>query len=181
MDLVVKSSHCLACTLKKQQVDDNEFEEWFEEHKESCSSNHKGSAGKMEVDSIVEMFTRSVGKFGIKYSNYIGDGDSKTFAGILKMNPYGDENPVTKNECVGHVQKRMGTRLRNKSKQEHLGGKKGLTESLIKKLTIYYGLSIRRNVDSVNRMKNAIMANLDHYCSTDNSALHKNCPQGADS
>lgn len=88
---------------------------------------------------------------------------------------------MTKNECVGHVQKRMGTRLRNKRKTEKLGGKNGLTESLIKKLTIYYGLAIRRNVNSVEGMKRAIMATLDHYCSTDKNPRHKNCPEGPES
>ena len=39
----------------------------------------------MEVDSIVEMFIRSIVKFGVKYLNYIGDGDSKTFASSLKI------------------------------------------------------------------------------------------------
>ena len=64
------------------------------------------------------MFLRSIVKFGVKYLNYIGDGESKTFADILKMIPYGEDRPVTKNECVGHVQKRIGTRLRNKRKAE---------------------------------------------------------------
>ena len=181
VDLIVKSAYCHSCVLKKNSLDDDEFQEWFEDHKESCSSNHDGSAGKMEVDSIEEMFLRSEEKFGVKYTNYIGDGDSKTFAGILKMNPYGDDCPVTKSECVGHVQKRMGTRLRNKRKQEKLGGKKRLTESLIKKLTIYYGLAIRRNIHCVEDMKKAIFATLDHYCSTDTSPRHENCPEGAES
>ncbi|XP_025159029.1 uncharacterized protein LOC105189804 isoform X2 [Harpegnathos saltator] len=135
----------------------------------------------MEVDSITEMFLRSDEKFGVKYTNYIGDGDSKTFAGILKINPYGDDCPVTKNECVGHVQKRMGSRLRNIKQKRKLGGKKRLTDGVIKKLTIYYILTIRRNVDSVQKMKEAIIATLDHYCSTDESPRHDNCPVGIDS
>ena len=115
-------------------MNDDEFEEWYENHKENCSSNHAGSAGKIEVDSVLEMFSRSIEKFGVMYSNYIGDGDSKTFFDILNSDPYGDKCTVIKNECVGHVQKRMGTRLRNKRKQEKLGGKKRLTETLIKKI-----------------------------------------------
>lgn len=181
IDLIVKSGYCHSCTINKNSLDEDAFEEWYENHKDSCSSNHTGSSGKMEVDSITEMFSRSVEKFGVMYSNYIGDGDSKTFTGILNSNPYGDECTVTKNECVGHVQKRMGTRLRNKRKTEKLGGKNGLTESLIKKLTIYYGLAIRRNVNSVEGMKRAIMATLDHYCSTDKNPRHKNCPEGPES
>ncbi|EFN76675.1 hypothetical protein EAI_06934, partial [Harpegnathos saltator] len=99
--------------------------------------NHSGSAGKMEVDAIKEMFLRSEKKFEVKYVNYIGDGDSKTFKGILDINPYGDKCPVTKSECVGHVEKRMGTRLRNIKQAKKLGGKGKLTEALIRKLTKY--------------------------------------------
>ncbi|XP_032676769.1 uncharacterized protein LOC116846694 [Odontomachus brunneus] len=142
---------------------------------------YTGSAGKMEVDSITEMFVRSEEKHGVKYVNYIGDGDSKTFAGIQKINPYGDDCPVTKNECVGHVEKRMGSQLRNIKKKEKLSGKNRLTEVLIKKLTIFYGLAIRRNVNSVTDMRKAIFATLDHYCSSDESPRHDNCPPGADS
>lgn len=100
-----------------------EYEDWYEQHEELCTKNHEGSAGKMEVDAIIDMFERSEEIHGVKYLNYIGDGDSKTFANILKSNPYGDDFPVTKSECVGHVQKRMGTRLRNIKKTNKLGGK----------------------------------------------------------
>lgn len=77
------------------------------------------------------------------------------------MNPYGDDCPVTKNECIGHVEKRMGTQFRNVKKEKNLGGKGKLTDVLIKKLTKYYGLAIRRNVNSVENMKKAIKATLD--------------------
>lgn len=181
IDFIVKSGYCHACALHKAKYDEDEFLEWFENHKDTCSSNHEGSAGKMEVDSIVEMFVRSEEKHGVKYTNYIGDGDSKTFTGLLKVNPYGEDVPITKNECVGHVEKRMGTQLRNIKKKEKLGGKNRLTDVLIKKLTIFYGLAIRRNLNSVPDMRNAIFATLDHYCSSDESPRHDNCPSGADS
>lgn len=53
----------------------------------------------------------------------MGDGDAKTFNAILKLQPYGHEFEVKKNECVGHVEKRMGTRLRSVKKTAKLGGK----------------------------------------------------------
>ena len=31
---------------------------------------------------------------------------------IVEANPYGDEHPVIKSDCIGHDQKRMGTSLR---------------------------------------------------------------------
>jgi len=76
--------------------------------------------------------------------NYVGEGDSKTYKSILDFNPYGDNCSVIKSRCVGHVDKRMGTQLRNVKKKEKLG-KGRLTDVLIKKLTNYYGLAIRQN------------------------------------
>jgi len=78
IDFVVKSSYCQACTAWKNKQDNPNYEEWFAQHQEECANNHTGSAGKMEVDAIKEMFLRSEEKFGVKYGNYIGDGDSKT-------------------------------------------------------------------------------------------------------
>jgi len=67
----------------------------------------------MEVDAVREMFSRSEEMYGVKYGNYIGNGDLKTFKAILDLNPYGDDLKVKKSECVGHVEKRMGSRLQN--------------------------------------------------------------------
>ena len=181
IDLIVKGGYCQACTFWSDNMDTDEYLEWYEGHEEECLTNHSGSAGKMEVDSIRELFSRSEEKFNVKYGNYIGDGDSKTYKAILDLNPYGDDFAVTKSECVGHVEKRMGTRFRNVKKTEKLGGKGKLTDVLIKKLTKYYGLAIRRNVDSVSEMKKAIMATLHHLCSTNKKPKHDNCPVGADS
>ena len=47
----------------------------------------------------------------IFHTNYIGDSDSSTFNTIEESKPYGDII-ITKFECVGHVQKRLGTRFR---------------------------------------------------------------------
>lgn len=38
-----------------------------------------------------EMFSRSEEKFNVKYTNYIGDGDSKTFKALLDLQPYGED------------------------------------------------------------------------------------------
>ena len=70
----------------------------------------------MEIDAIKEMFLRSDDKFGIKYGNYMADGDYKIYKAILDINPYGDEMTVIKSECVGHVEQRMGIRLRKVKK-----------------------------------------------------------------
>lgn len=152
----------------------------------------------MEADSVVEMFWRSIENYGVKYEYYIGDGDTKTFSNITNSQPYQDLE-VKKKECVGHVQKRMGKRLRqvvneykkstliikeesttqknkpstsNQSKRVSLGGKGKLTAKLIDELSIYYGLAIRNNIDSLENMKNAIWATFYHKSSTDEKPQH---------
>ncbi|KYN11352.1 hypothetical protein ALC57_16498, partial [Trachymyrmex cornetzi] len=181
LDLVVKSSCCKMCESWKNKLQDAEFQEWYETHKNECNINHEGSSGKMEVDSIIEMFKRSVEKYNVQYHYYIGDGDSKTYTGIINSHPYDDEE-VVKKECVGHVQKRMGTRLRALVKKDKkLGGKGKLTGKLIDKLTVYYGLAIRRHSNSVNDMYEALWATFHHYSSSDANPSHEKCPAGEES
>ncbi|XP_044581671.1 uncharacterized protein LOC123263182 [Cotesia glomerata] len=76
----------------------------------------------------------------------------------------------------------MGTRLRTlKTKQKGLGGRGRLTGKVIDKLTVYYGLSIRRHGDSIEDMKSAIMVTFYHYGSTDENPNHDMYPKGEDS
>jgi len=143
---------------KKKDSDPESYEEWLSQHDE-CDVNHVGSASKMEVDSVKEMFDRSIDYYGVKYTRYIGDGDSATYKGLLNLNPY--DVPVEKLECYLHVKKRMGTRCRNVRKQNKgLGGKNKdtlkLTDKLINKLQKYYGLAIMRHQDNVDEMYKAI-------------------------
>lgn len=183
VDTSVMSSFCGECNLwkSKKNSDPTAYELWFESHEAECSINHTGSSGKMEVDAIVQMSLRSIEKHGVKYLTYVGDGDSKTFNGILKSEPYGEGEPVIKKECVGHVEKRMGTRLRNaKKSNKGIGGKGAgkLTDKLINELTKFYGLAIRRHTDSIVEMKKEIWATFYHKCSTDENPQHQNCPAG---
>ncbi|GFS70833.1 uncharacterized protein TNCV_2897711 [Trichonephila clavipes] len=129
--------------------------------------NYSGSAGKMEVDGMLRIFNRSEKLHNLKYSNYIGDGDTKTFNVLSENKPNGDDHLIPKIECVGHVQSRMGTRLRKLklvyiknelSDGKTIGGKGRLTDSLIDKLAHYYGNAIQCNSTSVKEMRKAICA-----------------------
>lgn len=197
-DVFVKSSYCHQCKTWENKLGTAEFEEWNKEHVNSgnCKANHVGPSGNMEVDAIIQMFKRSLEYFGVMFKNYIGDGDSKTYSGVVNAKPYGEDFTMNKKECIGHVQKRMGTRLRElvkttvvdsetktgkKIKKKSLSGKGKLTAKMIDKLTVYYGLAIRRNHDCIKKMKNAIWATYYHYCSTDKKPQHDKCPSGEDS
>lgn len=75
----------------------------------------------------------------------------------------------------------MGSRLRKLVKEKKLGGKGKLTSKLIDELSVYYGLAIRRNKNSILEMKKAIWATIKHKSSTDEEPHHKDCPSGLDS
>ncbi|KAJ8938494.1 hypothetical protein NQ318_020810 [Aromia moschata] len=47
----------------------------------------------------------------VKYAQYIGDGDTKTFKAILDLDPYNNDPKVMKKECVGHVEKKKNKGL----------------------------------------------------------------------
>lgn len=174
VDIDIKSKFCKSCSYWNSKEHTAEYKNWRESHEEQCEINHEGSAGKMEVDSATEMFARSQEINEVKYINYVGDGDSKTFKAILEKNP-----DVLKKECIDHTQKRMGTRLRNLVKKtKGLSGRGKLTGKLIDKLSIYYGLAIRRHCNSIQDMKKAIWATLYHKISTDEKLQHHFCPEG---
>ncbi|GFU72404.1 uncharacterized protein TNCV_933551 [Trichonephila clavipes] len=97
---------------------------------------------------------------------------------------YGDTE-VEKLECVGHVQKRMGTRLRNILKMskgiklsdgKNISGRGRLTLKEVDSIQHYYGLAIRKNVSSVEDMKRAIWAIYFHKLSTEDNPQHALCP-----
>ena len=63
------------------------------------------------------IFLRSAESRNLRYTQYIGDGDSASIKKISEANPYRHEIDIEKLECVGHVQKRCGTRLRKNYKR----------------------------------------------------------------
>ncbi|GFV24981.1 uncharacterized protein TNCV_884471 [Trichonephila clavipes] len=160
LDREVLSSFCKGCESYKGVKFGIKYNKWQRAHKISCRKNYSGSAGKMEVDGMLRIFNRSEKLHNLKYSNYIGDGDTKTFNALSENKPYGDDHLIQKIECVGHVQKRMGR----------------LTDSLIDKLAHYYGNAIRCNSTSVKEMRKAIWAVWGHSCSTDDEPMHWFCP-----
>ena len=85
---------------------------------------------------------------------------------------------VKRLQCVGHVQKHLGTALRKLKKEvKGLGGKGKLTKELIEKLQKYYGIAIRTNAGDVHKMKEAINASLFHCLATANTPhMHVYCP-----
>jgi hypothetical protein len=109
---------------------------------------------------VKKIFGRSQEKYKLQYTEYFGDGDSKGFSEVQDI--YSKESvKLVKKECVGHVQKRVGTALRKLKKENKGQGEKGkLTDALIDRLQNYYGIAIRSNVGNLEAMKRAIQASL---------------------
>ena len=98
----------------ESKKDTAEYHRFLETHE--CSIDHLGSAGLMEPSSVVRCFKRSVETLKLRYENFIGDGNSKAFLEVVKADPY-DGFSVKKGECIGHIQKRVGSRLRKLNKR----------------------------------------------------------------
>ena len=86
----------------------------------------------MEMKGIRKIFSRSTEDHSLRYTEYYGDGDTKAFSSIKSV--YGEDNKVTKLECIGHILKCVGTRLHKLKKTEKGLGKLGLTDSVIDSL-----------------------------------------------
>jgi hypothetical protein len=151
------------------------------DHKPKCKSNYQGSSPAMEPEGALRVFNRSVETNKLRYSEFYGDGNSKSYAAVKDV--YEEDNvTVTKKECVGHVQKRVGSALRNLKKDNKvLGGKSRLTDAMIDKLQNYYGIAIRTNCKDIDSMKKAIYAAFCHCASSEKDNYHTHCPEGEDS
>lgn len=188
LDFKVLSKHCKSCQVWSSKEGTPEYEKWKTSHK--CKINHKRSAGAMESAGAIAIFEQSISKYKLRYLKYIGDGDTGSFNKVVEARPYGDILPE-KLECVGHVQKRLGTRLRKlrcdltgKKLEDgkKIKGRGRLTDKAINTLQNYFGMAIRQNSSSVYLMKKSIGAVLYHCSDVADATLrHQFCPRTEDS
>ncbi len=137
----------------------------------------------MEPKGVRRIFERSETERHLQYTGYIGYGDSKSFSAIQREDPYHGKK-IRKYECVGHVQKRLGTALRKAKSGKKLSDGKSivgygtLKASRIDKLQTYYVLAIRRHKEDLGGMKKEVWAGLYHTASTNDKCQHQFCPKG---
>ena len=164
------------------------YNDWLLNH--VCSTNHEGSSGAMEAAGAKVIFHRSVKRNSLRYTEYLGDGDTSSYLEVNLSKPYGHID-IRKLECVGHVQKRLGTRcrsLRDSLKKQKLSdgksisGRGKLTEKAINTFQNYFGMAIRQNTGNLYQMKKCVWAVLYHNTTiSDESERHKFCPREANS
>lgn len=118
---------------------DPKEESWMNKHEQVCQVNYSGSAPEMEAVGACRIWQRSEEKDKLWCTTFLVDEDSKSFSSVSQVSSY----PVAKIDCVGHVQKRLGTRLPNLIKKEKfadvscLGGKGKLTKAQIDSMQNY--------------------------------------------
>ena len=130
IDYVVRSkAWCFECQSRKSW-DKNIllYRNWYTSHKESCTINHIKSSESMEKDATILMFQRSVELYNLKYTLYVGDGDSSSFKVVRETmeKTHGGSYCTEKQDCIGHIQKRMGSNFRNYAKMKNKKLKDGL-------------------------------------------------------
>ena len=84
IDIEVMSNHCDACSKAKKRLSGDKLQEWMHGHT-NCQRNHDGPAGQMEPLGMLQIFKRSEERNGLKYYNYLGDGNSKVLKLFLKF------------------------------------------------------------------------------------------------
>eukprot|EP00112_Aurelia_sp_Birch-Aquarium-sp1_P007296 Seg1794.8 transcript_id=Seg1794.8/GoldUCD/mRNA.D3Y31 product="hypothetical protein" protein_id=Seg1794.8/GoldUCD/D3Y31 len=110
LDTYVMTKTCKSCQHWEARKGTDQYDKWKMKHQEKCAINHRESSGAMEVAGAINMFKRSIPYLNLRYVGYIGDGDTKAHQSVVESAPY-DNCTIDKLGCVGHVQKRMGTRL----------------------------------------------------------------------
>jgi hypothetical protein len=78
---------------------------------QKCPKNNDGYSGGMEVEEALTILQYSEAIKNVHFVQYLADGDCKAFQKVEEATPYGHGVHIEKLDCVGHVQKRNGTRL----------------------------------------------------------------------
>ena len=194
LDVHVLSRYCKMCESwlarkRRGSVSAAAYDAWHLGHQPDCQINTQVSSPAMETEAVKIIWSRSLKQHNMRYTTYIGDGNSKGHAAVQDMNVYGGVD-VIKEECVGHVQKRVGKNLRDLKQRlgstklsdgKPIGGRGRLTDTLMDSLQNYFGRAVRDNRGSVTDMARAIWASYCHIFSTDQQPRHDFCPKGQDS
>ncbi|GFO17367.1 hypothetical protein PoB_004387200 [Plakobranchus ocellatus] len=144
LDAELLSTYCHMCETTGTWVKGNtpqRYDAWYDEHRADCCINYASTSGNMEVVAAELLWARSVDNHWLRYTSMLSDGDAKAFVKVQQLGIY----PVTKEECINHVSKRMDTSLRNvvadcSKRNIPLGGRGTgrLTKETMDKLQTYY-------------------------------------------
>ena len=165
---------CYPCSKweeERKTLNPDEFADFWEQHKNACTANYKGSLQAMETSAALEIWKRSIPKHKLDYGTYIGDGVSSSFRNLTNSDPYNGEVVVRKEECLGHAQKRVKKHV---VKSSFLF--KGLRDSKARRIAHLNALVVVQNRhNEAATIRKALKVLLEH------SREDHNCPTGESS
>lgn len=184
VDFEVLYNYCPICKGAKDKKGPNK-----------CHQNFEGKSGSMKVEQATRLWKRSL-QHDFRYTVFVGDGDYSAHKAVCALNngqgPYRSVK-LEKEECINHVSKMMGSRLRKMKKEASvdvvtkkgktikrslLGGQGKLTDLVIDKLQSYYGRAIRDNIHTdIKTLREAVWTKFFHLSSTGKSPAHSFCPK----
>ena len=163
---------CLTWPSERRSNFPEEYAAFCEEHEATCSANFSGTSQGMEGSAAIEIWKRSVDRNQLVYSTYVGDGDSSSLKNLCKSDPYEGVELVRKEECLGHVQKRLKKHLKKKS----ISFSK-ISAVKVERVGQLYALVVSQNRGKTPEQIQAALWNLlEHLVEN-----HVNCPFSTDS
>ncbi len=118
----VRNRFCTACSLN------------IPADKHDCFKNWNASASEMEADIIVEGFVEAERVHGIRYTQFVGDGDSSVYPTLIQQVP-GWGHAIHKLECANHCCKcYRGSLEKLVQDNPSYKGNGGLTEKMRRRL-----------------------------------------------
>ena len=123
----VRNKYCSVCARADTKGE--------EPPQHECHKNWDGSSSSMETDIIVQGFKEAETKYGLRYTKFVGDGDSSVYPALITGVPQWG-HVITKIECANHAIKCYRGAL-EKLAQENpdYRGKGRLTSNMRKRLT----------------------------------------------
>ncbi|KAK3926645.1 Galectin-3 [Frankliniella fusca] len=107
-----KNKRCAVCEFAdRKQIPKRE-------HK--CARNYKGPSTGMEAALAVEAFLSSMEMHGVRFMQYIGDGDSSVEKSLQATMPYGAEFLIQKIECKNHIMRNLRRSLIDTTGNTHI-------------------------------------------------------------
>ena len=90
LHISIKNKYCAGCVSGSSQ--------------HSCYKNWTASSSAMETDAILEGFQQSEKVHGLRYTSFVGDGDSSVYPTLLQEVP-ANGRAIKKLECAKHAYK----------------------------------------------------------------------------
>lgn len=145
--LGIKNKYCMQCEIyKRNNVEPTEHR---------CFKNYTGPSTAMEAVILSEGFKVSEKMYGIRYTQFIGDGDSNVHKKILEAFPY--RKSVEKIECRNHLLRNYRTKLEelaSRSSNGPLDLRRKLKSNILRmRISIIKAIKYRKAENYVHHIK----------------------------